>query len=185
MKFYYQLFILYLILKFMKHIAVCMIVGIGIWCNFTSCSESSSLTPKEEVVKRIEITLEGDMERLSRYTKVHVSTETSSDIFSFIMNKDTIPIKHYFTSDSISTKPTHYVFESNTKFTTVNFHITFRYLHIISNPTDNDNVTVKIKAYKNNKLAKEDSCILQALDYSCLKKKYRPSENTYIHNFAF
>lgn len=169
----------------MKHFAAFIIVGTGVWCNLTSCSEPSSFPSKEEVTKRIEVTLEGDMERLSRFTKVYVSTEVNSDLFSCIIGKDTIPVKHYFTSDSISHKTTQYIFESKTKYTNINFHVTIRYFHVMSDPTDDDNVIAKIKAFKNNKLAQEDSCILQPLDYSCLKKKYRPSINTYIHNFTF
>lgn len=169
----------------MKHLTVFMIANAGMWLSLASCSSPEPTSPKETVEKRIEITLQGNIKKLSRFIKISAQTEDETDRFSYIVGKDTMQVKHVFMSDSTFIKGPRYIFESKTTYSTINFHIFVRYLHVMYNPTDSDNIGVKIQAFKNNKLVKEDSCTLQALDYACLQKHYKPSMNTYIHRFYF
>lgn len=149
----------------------------------TSCSEDDiGQNNSGNVIKRLEITFTGDMENISKWAYFTVYTEDGGTL-KYIGDEDTTMIYDgLYMSKECDFYNKRIIFEKEyMKFTSSSgLHFAITYLKRTSESSDLDNLYINIKAFKNNKLYKEENHMLRSFELT-----ERPIAEEYIYRFTF
>lgn len=152
---------------------------LGVLCVI-ACSEESPFEKRGEVKKRIEISFSGNMENIVSWAQFSIYSEDGMS-FNYIHNEDTICIEDglYKSVDEDFYYPL-IVFEKQYKYNISVFHFAIKYLKRTSNPIEEDDLSIQIKAFENGKLSKEETRVMRAYEIN-----ERPDADEYIYRFVF